>query len=153
MQDSTKPVAKTPQKIREKSISERVATFDEVVLGYQETEALEEALRCLQCKNPVCTSGCPVGIDIKKFIYQITQKDYSGAYSTIREKNNFPSLCGRVCPAEYQCRKLCVFTKKGSPFASPEAINIHFLERFVGDFGKNNCCLRSTAFGLRSTVY
>jgi glutamate synthase (NADPH/NADH) small chain len=110
-----------------------------VVLGYNEEEALQEAGRCLQCKNPVCISGCPVGIDIKKFIYQTTQKDYAGAYFTIREKNDFPSICGRVCPAEYQCRKTCVLTKKGSPFAEKEAINIHFLERFIGDYGiKNN---------------
>jgi glutamate synthase (NADPH/NADH) small chain len=109
--------------------------FDEVVGGYSQTQALEEASRCIQCKNPTCIEGCPVGIDIKKFIYQITQKDYRAAYLTIREKNNFPSICGRVCPAEYQCRRACVFTKKGSPFAGDNAINIHFLERFIGDFG------------------
>jgi glutamate synthase (NADPH/NADH) small chain len=79
-----------------------------------------------------------VGIDIKKFIHEITKKDYKSAYFTIREKNDFPSMCGRVCPAEYQCRKTCVFTKKDLPFASKEAINIHFLERFVGDYGMNN---------------
>jgi glutamate synthase (NADPH/NADH) small chain len=108
------------------------------VLGYSEEEALLEASRCLQCKNPVCISGCPVNIDIKKFIYYIQQKDYAKAYFTIREKNNFPSICGRVCPAEYQCRKACVLNKKTLPFASAEAINIHFLERFSGDYGKNN---------------
>lgn len=115
--------------------SARTAGFDEVVCGYTEEQALEEAARCLQCKNPVCIDGCPVGIDIKKFISQIVQKDYRGAYFTIREKNDFVSICGRVCPAEYQCRKTCVLTKKGSPFASEQAVNIHFLERFVGDFG------------------
>lgn len=104
-------------------------------MGYSEQEALGEAGRCLQCKSPVCIAGCPVGIDIKKFIHQTGQKDYKGAYLTIREKNNFPSICGRVCPAEYQCRKACILTKKGEPFASENAINIHFLERFVGDFG------------------
>ncbi|HOW36494.1 MAG TPA: NADPH-dependent glutamate synthase [Candidatus Omnitrophota bacterium] len=122
-------------KIREVPASQRSSTFDEVVLGYGEQEILQEAARCLQCKNPVCIQGCPVGIDIKKFIYHITKKDYAASYLTIKEKNNFPSICGRVCPAEYQCRKSCILTKKGSPFASEQAINIHFLERFVGDYG------------------
>jgi len=129
---------KEPVKIREVAAESRTQNFAEVVLGYSEEEALLEASRCLQCKNPVCISGCPVEIDIKKFIYQITQKDYRGAYFTIREKNNFPSICGRVCPAEYQCRKACILTKKDSVFASEQAINIHFLERFIGDYGKNN---------------
>ncbi|MFA5096301.1 MAG: NADPH-dependent glutamate synthase [Candidatus Omnitrophota bacterium] len=129
---------KEPVKIKEAEAAIRAGNFEEVVQGYIEEEALAEAGRCLQCKNPACISGCPVGIDIKKFIERITRKDYRGAYFTIREKNNFPSLCGRVCPAEYQCRKACVLTRKGSPFASPEAINIHFLERFVGDYGMKN---------------
>lgn len=122
-------------KARELSSLKRRGNFQEVTLAYSEEEALKEAKRCLQCRNPVCISGCPVEIDIKKFIYQITQKDYRGACLTIKEKNNFASICGRVCPAEYQCRKTCVLTKKGEPFASPEAINIHFLERFAGDYG------------------
>lgn len=113
----------------------RISNFSEVVFCYNEEEALAEAKRCIQCKDPKCISGCPVGIDIKKFIAQIVEKDYKGAYFTIKEKNNFPSICGRVCPAEYQCRKTCVFTKKGEPFASEKAINVHFLERFVGDYG------------------
>jgi glutamate synthase (NADPH/NADH) small chain len=130
-----KPV---PVEVRELSAKQRVKDFSEVVLGYNESQALQEARRCLQCKNPSCIKGCPVSIDIKKFIYEITQKDYQAAYFTIREKNNFPSICGRVCPAEYQCRKTCVLTKKNEPFASPQAINIHFLERFIGDYGKEN---------------
>ncbi|MCM8763495.1 MAG: NADPH-dependent glutamate synthase, partial [Candidatus Omnitrophica bacterium] len=129
---------KEPVKVKEINIEERTKSFKEVVLGYTEEEAILEAKRCLQCKNPTCILGCPVGIDIKKFINQIAQKDYEGAYCTIREKNNFPSICGRVCPAEYQCRKACVLTKRGSIFASFEAINIHFLERFVGDWGMIN---------------
>lgn len=133
-----KLMAKEQVKVREVAAQVRTQNFAEVVLGYSEDEALQEASRCLQCKNPVCIQGCPVGIDIKKFIYQITQKDYRGAYFTIREKNNFPSICGRVCPAEYQCRKTCILTKKGSVFATEQAINIHFLERFVGDYGKDN---------------
>ncbi len=121
--------------VKELPALERSAAFEEVVLGYSENEALAEASRCLQCKNPSCIDGCPVGIDIKKFIYQITRKEYRAAYLTIKEKNNFPGICGRVCPAEYQCRKSCVLTKKNSPFASVQAINIHFLERFAGDYG------------------
>jgi len=129
---------KEPVKIKEVEATVRSGNFDEVILGYNEEEALSEAARCLQCKNPLCSSGCPVGIDIKTFIYKITQKDYAGAYNAIRQKNNFPSICGRVCPAEYQCRKACVLSKKGLPFASPQAINIHFLERFAGDYGMKN---------------
>lgn len=131
-------IKKGPVKVREEDALKRSSSFDEVVLGYSEDEALQEAARCIQCKNPTCISGCPVNIDIKKFIYHLSQKDYKSAYFTIREKNDFPSICGRVCPAEYQCRKACVFTKKGSPFASENAINIHFLERFAGDYGMNS---------------
>lgn len=129
---------KNPVKIREKDALERGANFEEVVLGFSEQEALEEASRCIQCKTPRCIEGCPVEIDIKKFIAQIVEKDYKGAYFTIKEKNNFPSICGRVCPAEYQCRRTCVFTKKDAQFALDKAINIHFLERFVGDYGISN---------------
>ena len=114
----------------------RSGNFDEVVATYSKDLAREEASRCLQCKNPACISGCPVGINIKKFIAEVAAQKYQEAYFTIREKNNFPAICGRVCPAEYQCRRACVLTKKNSLFASPEAINIHFLERFVGDFGR-----------------
>ena len=129
---------KEPIKVKEVEAPVRVKDFSEVILGYSEPDALQEAGRCLQCKNPTCISGCPVGIDIKKFIYFITLKDYKNAYLTIREKNNFPSICGRVCPAEYQCRKACILTKKGSLFASEQAIWINFLERFVGDYGMKN---------------
>lgn len=129
---------RTAVKPKEIDALKRSVNFDEVVLGYQESDALAEAARCIQCKAPKCVSGCPVGIDIKKFIYEITQKDYKLAYQTIREKNNFPSLCGRICPAEYQCRKACIFTKKDLPFSGDDTINIHFLERFIGDWGMKN---------------
>ncbi|HTZ11227.1 MAG TPA: NADPH-dependent glutamate synthase [Candidatus Margulisiibacteriota bacterium] len=122
-------------KIKELPPGKRTSSFEEVVLGYSEEDAFREASRCLQCKNPTCREGCPVNIDIKKFIYLITRKDYKASYLTLKETNNFPSICGRVCPAEYQCQKACVMTKKGSPFASEQAINIHFLERFSGDYG------------------
>lgn len=124
-------------KVKELDPKQRGVSFQEVVLGYSEEEAISEAKRCIQCKNPLCIQGCPVGIDIKKFIYQVAAKDYQGAFLTIKEKNNFPSICGRVCPAEYQCRFACVLNKNRSKvsFSSAEAINIHFLERFVGDYG------------------
>ncbi|MBN1871507.1 MAG: NADPH-dependent glutamate synthase [Candidatus Omnitrophica bacterium] len=131
-------MGKEPVRAREIEAKERIKGFDEVVVGYSEEEALKEASRCIQCENPTCIDGCPVGIDIKKFISEITRKDYRSAYFTILEKNNFPSICGRVCPAEYQCSKTCVFTKKNEPFASDRAIKIHFLERFVGDYGIKN---------------
>ncbi len=129
-----KPIIKSS----ELPTSERVGSFEEVVNGFSEEEALCEADRCIQCKDPKCISGCPVAIDIKKFISCITRKDYAGGYHIIREKNNFPSICGRVCPAEYQCRKECILNKGKLPYASEEAINIHFLERFLGDFGIKN---------------
>ena len=129
---------KEPVKIKELKASIRAGNFDEVVTGYLEDEALLEAARCLQCKDPTCIAGCPVEIDIKRFIYNITKKDYGAACTVIREKNNFPSICGRVCPAEYQCQRACVLTKKDSAFASKKAINIHFLERFAGDYGMAN---------------
>ncbi|MFZ2603105.1 MAG: NADPH-dependent glutamate synthase [Candidatus Omnitrophota bacterium] len=131
-------MTKEPVKVKELAAAVRISNFDEVTLGYSEEEALKEAWRCIQCKNPTCIQGCLVNIDIKKFIYFITKKDYKSAYFTIRKKNNFPSMCGRVCPAEYQCRKTCVLNKKGLPYAHEQAINIHFLERFVGDYGMNN---------------
>jgi len=126
---------KEPVKVREKDSVARVKGFGEVVEGFSEAEALQEAGRCVQCRDPKCIRGCPVGIDIKTFIGQITKGDYAGAYFTIRQKNNFPSICARICPAEYQCRKACILNKKTEPFASPEAIGIHFLERFAGDYG------------------
>ena len=136
---------KEAQKPIEQEAVLRSGNFEEVEGVYNESQALLEAARCLQCKDPTCISGCPVGVNIKKFIYEVTTKDYAAAYFTIREKNNFPSLCGRVCPAEYQCRCTCVLTKKGSPFASENAINVHFLERFVGDRGmRNNLVSAST---------
>lgn len=126
---------KEPVQAKELSADKRIESFNEVVTVYSEDEALSEASRCLQCKNPTCISGCPVNINIKEFIRQITKKDYSGAYFTIRQNNNFPSICGRVCPAEYQCRKACVLNKSKLAYSSFEAVNIHFLERFIGDYG------------------
>lgn len=123
---------------REIPAEKRISGFDEVTFGYSETEAGQEAGRCLQCKNPACIAGCPVKIDIKKFIRQTAEKDYTGAYWTIKEKNNFPSICGRVCPAEYQCRRVCVLNKSKNAFSDDNAVNVHFLERFIGDYGMRN---------------
>lgn len=143
---------KDPIKVKEQDSQKRISNFDEVIYGYTEEEAVEEAKRCLQCKNPTCIQGCPVGINIKKFIYEIANRKFSDAYYTIREKNNFPSICGRVCPAEYQCRKSCVLTPKDEPFASSYSIQIHLLERFVGDWGiKNN--LEYGINGFKKTNY
>jgi len=129
---------KDPVKVKELGTQARIEGFDEVVRGYSEQEAVSEASRCLQCKNPACIAGCPVKVNIKEFISQTARKDFAGAYFTIRKTNNFPSICGRVCPAEYQCRRSCVLNKSGFAFCSEEAINIHFLERFIGDYGMRN---------------
>lgn len=108
--------------------AERIRNFDEVALGYTEEDALNEASRCIQCKNPMCVRGCPVDIDIPRFIQQITNKDFAGAIRTIKEKNSLPAICGRVCPQEDQCEKWCILGKKGEPVA------IGRLERFVADW-------------------
>jgi glutamate synthase (NADPH/NADH) small chain len=115
------PVRRQPAEIRRKN-------FNEVSLGYNEEEALAEANRCLQCKNPVCIPGCPVEIDIPAFIKKIQEKDYLGAIRKIKEKNSLPAICGRVCPQEEQCEKVCVLAKKHEP------VGIGRLERFAADF-------------------
>ena len=109
---------------------ERIRNFSEVALGYSESDALLEAARCLSCKDEPCRQGCPVEIDIPRFIKQIKERDYLGALKTIKEKNNLPAICGRVCPQESQCEKMCVRAKKG------EAVAIGRLERFVADYGR-----------------
>lgn len=108
----------------------RSANFTEVNLGYGMSDAFEEAERCLQCKNPTCMSGCPVSIDIPRFIRHILVRDLDGALEVINESNLFPSICGRVCPQEAQCEAQCVIlsAKKGR-----DAVGIGRLERFVGD--------------------
>jgi len=110
----------------------RTRNFKEVVLGYNEEQALAEASRCLNCPNPQCVAGCPVGVDIPGFINLIKQKDYAGSISKIKERNSLPAICGRVCPQEEQCQKSCVLGKKG------EAVSIGRLERFVADLERKN---------------
>jgi len=105
----------------------RTKNFKEVVLGYTEEQALAEACRCLNCSNPKCVEGCPVGVAIPTFIKQIKQNDYASAIRTIKERNSLPAICGRVCPQEEQCQKNCVLGRKGDP------VSIGRLERFVAD--------------------
>ncbi len=110
----------------------RIHNFNEVSLGYTEEQVLDEASRCLNCKNPLCVKGCPVEIDIPAFIAKINEKDFLGAIYKIKEKNSLPAICGRVCPQENQCEKECILSKKN------KAINIGNLERFVADWEIKN---------------
>ena len=121
----TIPQARTP--VRERAPQERVRNFEEVNCGYGEGEALVEAERCLLCPDPPCVAGCPVNIDIPRFIQKIGAKDFRGAYEAITETNLLPSVCGRVCPQESQCEGVCVVGDQLEPVA------IGRLERFVGD--------------------
>lgn len=108
--------------------SERVTNFDEVAIGYTEEDALNEARRCLNCKNRPCEQGCPVHVKIPEFIQLITEGKYLDAYHKIKETNGLPAVCGRVCPQESQCEKYCVRGKKGDP------VGIGRLERFAADY-------------------
>lgn len=120
-----KQIEKT--RMPEQPALERAANFDEVALGYTEEMALNEAARCLHCKNRPCVSGCPVNVQIPDFIAKIAEGDFEGAYQTIRETNALPAVCGRVCPQENQCESKCVRGLKGEPVA------IGRLERFAAD--------------------
>ena len=106
----------------------RVKNFEEVALGYTPDQAIREASRCLGCKKQPCVEGCPVDIDIPGFILLIKERDFMGAIHKIKETNSLPAICGRVCPQEEQCEKVCVLAKKGEPIA------IGRLERFVADY-------------------
>ena len=106
---------------------ERIRNFDEVALGYPTETAVAEASRCLQCKKPLCRQGCPVGIDIPGFIKCINERDFGSGVRKIKETNALPAVCGRVCPQEEQCEKMCILGKKGAPIA------IGRLERFLAD--------------------
>lgn len=117
---------KTP--MREQPPKERAKNYDEVPYGYSEKEAMQEARRCLQCKKPICIKGCPVEIDIPGFIRLIAEGDFQGAIKKLKEKNVLPAVCGRVCPQEDQCEKICVLAKKFEPVA------IGRLERFAADW-------------------
>ncbi len=108
--------------------SERAHNFKEVALGYNEESAIDEALRCLNCKNMPCVSGCPVNIHIPDFISKIKEGDFEGAYQIINKSSSLPAVCGRVCPQEVQCEAKCVRGIKG------ESVGIGRLERFVADY-------------------
>ena len=120
----------TPKKtpMREQPPKERAKNYDEVPYGYSEKEAIQEARRCLQCKKPICIEGCPVEIDIPGFIRLIAEGDFRGAIEKLKEKNVLPAVCGRVCPQEDQCEKICVLAKKF------ESVAIGRLERFAADW-------------------
>lgn len=111
----------------------RNKNFKEVTLGYTREQAIDEANRCLNCKNRPCVGGCPVAIDIPEFISKIREEDFEGAYQIISKSSSLPAVCGRVCPQETQCESKCVRGIKGEPVA------IGRLERFVADYHMNNC--------------
>lgn len=113
--------------VREQDAKVRATNFDEVCLGYNREEAIAEAERCLQCKNPKCVTGCPVNIDIPAFIGKVAENDVEGAYHVIGEYSALPAVCGRVCPQESQCESKCIRGIKG------DAVSIGKLERFVAD--------------------
>ena len=119
-------------KMREQDPLVRAKNFDEVTLGYSAEEAVEEAARCLNCKNSPCVAGCPVGVKIPNFIQKLASGDFAGAIDTINETNALPAVCGRVCPQESQCESKCVRGIKGEPVA------IGRLERFAADYAREN---------------
>ncbi|MBQ4119448.1 MAG: NADPH-dependent glutamate synthase [Clostridia bacterium] len=106
----------------------RASNFNEVALGYSEETAIDEAMRCLTCKNMPCVQGCPVNIHIPEFIEKIKSGDFEGAYQVISQSSSLPAVCGRVCPQETQCEAKCVRGIKG------ESVGIGRLERFVADW-------------------
>ena len=112
----------------------RNKNFLEVALGYTEEQALDEAQRCLHCKNKPCVAGCPVGIHIPDFIAKVAEGDFEAAYQIITQQSSLPAVCGRVCPQETQCEQKCVRGIKGEP------VGIGRLERFVADWHNKNVC-------------
>lgn len=118
--------------VREQDAKERATNFEEVCLGYNKEEAMEEAARCINCKNAQCIKGCPVAINIPGFIEQVKNGDVEAAYQVISESSALPAVCGRVCPQESQCEGKCIRGIKGEP------ISIGKLERFVADWAREN---------------
>lgn len=119
-------------KMPEQEPNIRNKNFKEVALGYDEQMAIEEAERCLNCKHKPCVAGCPVNVKIPEFILLVAEGKFEEAYHKIRETNSLPAVCGRVCPQESQCEKVCVRAKKG------ESVGIGRLERFVADWYMQN---------------
>ncbi|MFQ5737271.1 MAG: NADPH-dependent glutamate synthase [Thermodesulfobacteriota bacterium] len=120
------------QSMPEQDPKERVRNFYEVPYGYTPELAMEEAKRCIQCKKPLCVGGCPVNIDIPWFIRLIAEGKFLEAAHKLKETNGLPAVCGRVCPQEDQCEKVCVIGKKGSP------VSIGRLERFAADYEREH---------------
>jgi glutamate synthase (NADPH/NADH) small chain len=116
--------------VREQDPKVRATNFEEVCYGYNEEEAVEEAKRCLNCKNARCILGCPVNIRINDFIQAVGEREYEKAYQIISESSSLPAVCGRVCPQETQCEGKCIRGIKG------EAVSIGKLERFVADWAR-----------------
>ncbi|MGD8719180.1 MAG: NADPH-dependent glutamate synthase [Candidatus Zixiibacteriota bacterium] len=115
-------------KMKEQPPGERIHNYKEVPYGYDVETAVKEAERCLQCKNATCVAGCPVEIDIPGFVKAIAERDFAEAIGVMKKYNNLPAVCGRVCPQEEQCEKVCVLSKKFEPVA------IGRLERFIADY-------------------
>lgn len=118
--------------VREQDPKVRATNFKEVCLGYDASEAMEEASRCLNCKNPGCVKKCPVNIGIPRFIEQVKNGNFEEAFRIISEDSSLPAICGRVCPQETQCEGNCILGVKG------EAVAIGKLERFVADYNREN---------------
>ena len=118
--------------VREQEAKVRAANFEEVCLGYNKEEAMEEAARCINCKNAQCVKGCPVSINIPGFVEQVKEGNFEKAYQIISESSALPAVCGRVCPQESQCEGKCIRGIKGEP------ISIGKLERFVADWASEN---------------
>ena len=118
--------------VREQEPEVRAKNFEEVCLGYNKEEAMEEATRCINCKNAQCVKGCPVSINIPGFIEKVKEGNIEDAYQIISESSALPAVCGRVCPQESQCEGKCIRGIKG------EAISIGKLERFVADWAREN---------------
>ena len=118
--------------VREQDAKVRATNFEEVCLGYNKEEAMEEASRCINCKNAQCVKGCPVSINIPGFVEQVKNGEFEKAYEVISESSALPAVCGRVCPQESQCEGKCIRGIKGEP------ISIGKLERFVADYASEN---------------
>ena len=118
--------------VREQAPDVRNHNFEEVCLGYNKEEAVEEAARCLNCKNAQCVKGCPVSINIPEFIHNVKEGNIEEAYRVIGQSSALPAICGRVCPQENQCEGKCIRGIKG------EAVSIGKLERFVADWAREN---------------
>lgn len=125
-------MSKEKNKMPEQDPKLRASNFDEVALGYTAELAVDEAKRCLLCKNEPCISGCPVLIDIPGFIDKVADNDFEGAYQVIARTSSLPAICGRVCPQERQCEKFCTRGRNGEP------VGIGRLERFVADRHNEN---------------